>query len=146
MMRIVGWWDFPLAQATHQRSLDLPSATVHEKFDSRDETRISRREKQRRFGDLFGLTDPPDGDGRYNPRHNIRRLLTHQRGIGRTRAEYIGANTTILEFHCPSAHEIAYGRLGRSVNPEARCTFNARNRARENDRATIVQQRQRFLN
>src|SRR6202011_2302103 len=96
-------------------SLDLPSAAVHEEFDARDETRIIRGEKQRRLRDLFGLADAPDGDGRHNPRNNIRRLLTHQRSIGGTGAQYIGADTTIFEFHGPSAHEIADGRLGRPV-------------------------------
>jgi hypothetical protein len=48
-------------------ALDLTSAAVHEEFDARDETRIIRGEKQRRLGDLFGLADPSDGDGRHNP-------------------------------------------------------------------------------
>src|SRR6266404_4455709 len=61
-------------------------------------SRIVFSELNRRLRDLFGLADAPDGDGRHNPRNNIRRLLTLQRSIGQTRAQYIGADTTIFEF------------------------------------------------
>src|ERR1700728_2199823 len=87
----------------NDNSLDLPSAAVHEKFDARDETRVIRGEKQCRLGDLCGLADTPDGDGGHNPRNNVRRLLTHQRSLGRTRTQHIGADATIFELHGPSA-------------------------------------------
>ena len=51
----------------------------------------------------------------------------------------------VLEIQCPGPHERTEGGLGRAVHTEGGRTFHARDRAVEDDRATIVQQRQRFL-
>src|SRR5216684_5241659 len=52
---------------------------------------------------------------------------------------------TILEIRGPGPHEGTEGGLGRAVNTEGRSTFDPCDRAGEDDRAAILQQRQGFL-
>src|SRR5260370_6576380 len=51
----------------------------------------------------------------------------------------------VLEIRGPGPHEGAEGGLRRAVDTEGGRTFHARDRAVENNRATILQQRQGFL-
>src|SRR5258708_13907039 len=52
---------------------------------------------------------------------------------------------TILEIRGPGPHEGTEGGLRRAVDTEGRSTFDPCDGAREDDRATISQQRQGFL-
>src|SRR6266852_9023415 len=52
---------------------------------------------------------------------------------------------TILEIRGPGPHEGTEGGLRRAVDTEGRSAFDPRDGAREDDRATILQQRQGFL-
>src|ERR1700720_4764210 len=52
---------------------------------------------------------------------------------------------TVLEIRGPGSDEGTEGRLRRAVDTEGRSTFDPCDRAREDDRATILQQRQGFL-
>src|SRR5713226_8570771 len=52
---------------------------------------------------------------------------------------------TILEIRSPGPHEGTEGGLRRAVNTEGRSTFDPSDGAREDDRATVLQQRQGFL-
>ena len=57
----------------------------------------------------------------------------------------VRANATILQLHGPGSHQIANRGLGRAVGTEGRCAFDARDGADENDRPSVVHQRQGFL-
>src|SRR5271170_1776276 len=52
---------------------------------------------------------------------------------------------TVLEIRGPGPHEGTEGGLRRAVDTEGRSTFDPGDGAREDDRATILQQRQGFL-
>src|SRR6266851_5105589 len=65
-----------LAQVARQRSgsrSDLRSAAIHEEFDTRDKTRVIRRQKKRSLRNLIGLTHATHRDGGHNPRNRLRR-------------------------------------------------------------------------
>src|SRR5258705_7041711 len=51
----------------------------------------------------------------------------------------------VLKFHGPASYQAAQRRLCRAVNTERRCPFGTRNRARQNDRTTIIQERKTLL-
>src|SRR5260221_10165147 len=52
---------------------------------------------------------------------------------------------TIFEIRGPRANERAKGSLAGPINAKGRSAFYARNRARENDGAAIIKERQTFL-
>src|ERR1700730_18644181 len=52
---------------------------------------------------------------------------------------------TISEIRGPGAHERAKRSLARRINAKGRSAFHARDRARENDGATIIKERQTLL-
>src|SRR5579862_8611269 len=52
---------------------------------------------------------------------------------------------TIFEIRGPRAHERAKRSLARRINAKSRSAFYARDRARENDGAAIIKERQTFL-
>jgi hypothetical protein len=54
--------------------LDLGSAAVNEQFDTRDETGVIRREKQRHLSNFFGFPHASHRNSGHNPRNNICRL------------------------------------------------------------------------
>src|ERR1700723_560817 len=124
---------------------DLRSAAVHEQFDTSDETGVVRSKKQRRLGNFLGFPHASHRDGGHNARNHFWRLPTHQRRIGWTRTHNVGTDTTVLQVRRPCSDERADGSLTRRVNAEATCTFNTCDRAIENDRAAIFQQRQGLL-
>src|SRR6266851_1595414 len=51
----------------------------------------------------------------------------------------------VLEIRGPGPHEGTEGGLRRAVDAEGRRTFHARDRAVENDRATIIHEREGLL-
>src|SRR5258708_149098 len=69
--------------------LDLRSAAVNEQFDTRDETGVIRREKQRHLSNFLGFPHASHRDGRHNPRNQVCRLPTRQRRIDRTRTNNV---------------------------------------------------------
>jgi hypothetical protein len=57
---------------------DLRSATVNEQFDTRDETGVIRRQKQRHLGHFLGIPRASHRDRGHNPRDHVRRLPARQ--------------------------------------------------------------------
>src|SRR3981189_31833 len=119
--------------------LDLGSAAVNEQFDTRDETGVIRRQKQRNLSNFLGFPHASHRDGGHNPRNHVCRLSTRQRRIERTRADHVRADTTVLEICSPGSHERANCGLTRGVDTESGSALNTRDRAVENDGATIIQ-------
>src|SRR6202140_386002 len=125
--------------------LDLGSAAVNEQFDTRDETGVIRRQKQRRLGNFLGFPHASHRDGGHNPCNHVCRLPTHQRRIDRTRTNNVRADTTVLQICSPGSHQRADCSLTRGVDAEGGSALNTRDGAVENDRATILQERQCLL-
>src|ERR1700690_2100564 len=125
--------------------LDLGSATVNKEFDTGDETGVIRSEKQRGLGNFLGFPHASHGDGGHNPRNQVCRLPARQRRIDRTRTHNVRTYTTVLQIRSPGSHERADSSLTRGVDAEAGRTLNTRDRAVENDRATVIQKRQSLL-
>src|SRR5467141_4606897 len=121
--------------------LDLGSAAVNEQFDTRDETGVIGREKQRHLSNFLGFPHASHGNGGHNPRNHICRLPTRQRRIDWTRTNNVGADTTVLQVCGPGSHERADGSFTRGVDTEGCSALSTRDGAVENDRATIIQQR-----
>src|SRR6266851_7747022 len=121
--------------------LDLGSAAVNEQFDTRDETGVIRSQKQRNLSNFLGFPHASHWDGGNNPGNHVCRLPTRQRRIDRTRADHVRADTTVLQICSPGSHERADCSFTRGVDAEGSSTLNTRDRAVENDRATIIQQR-----
>src|SRR5580704_8657931 len=121
--------------------LDLRSATVNEQFDTRNEAGIIGSEKQRDLGNFLGFPHAPHRDGGHNPRNHLRRLPTHERRVDGTRTHDVGADTTVLQICRPGSYERPDGSLTCGIDAEGGRTLNTCDRAVENDRATIVQQR-----
>ena len=69
--------------------LNLGSAAINEQFDTRDETGVIRRQKQRRLRNFLGFPHASHRDGGHNPRNHVCRLPTRQRRIDRTRTNNI---------------------------------------------------------
>jgi hypothetical protein len=51
--------------------LDLGSAAVNEEFDTRDETGVVRRQKQRHLSNFFGFPHAAHRDGGHDPRNHV---------------------------------------------------------------------------
>ena len=51
--------------------LDLGSAAVNEQFDTRDETGVIRRQKQRHLSNFLGFPHASHRDGGHNPRNHV---------------------------------------------------------------------------
>src|SRR3984893_8702157 len=69
--------------------LDLGSAAVNEHFDTRDETGVIRRQKQRHLSYFPRFPHAPHRDGGHNPRNHVRSLPTYHRRIDRTRTNNV---------------------------------------------------------
>src|SRR5258707_15832223 len=119
--------------------LDLGVAAVDEQFDTSDETGVIGCQEQRHLSNFLGFPHAPHRDGGHNPPNYVRRLPAHRRRIDRTRTNNVRADTTVPQICSPGSYERADGRLTRGVDAEGGSTFYARDRARENDRATIIQ-------
>src|SRR6266478_6325535 len=113
--------------------LDLRSAAVHEQFDTRDETGVIRREKQRHLRNFLGFPHASHRDGGHHSRNHICSLPTRQRRIDRTRTHNVRTDTTVLQICRPGAHERAQRSLTRGVDAEGGRTLHTRDRAVEND-------------
>src|SRR5580700_10644168 len=118
---------------------DLGSAAVNEQFYTRDETGVIRRQKQRHLSNFLGFPHASHRDGGRNPRKHVCRLPIRQRRIDRTRTNNVRADTTVLQICSPGSDERADCSLTRGVDAEGGSTLNTRDRAVENDRATILQ-------
>jgi hypothetical protein len=94
--------------------LNLGSAAVNEQFDTRDETGVIRRQKQRSLGNFIGFPHASHRDGRHNPRNHVCRLPTRQRRIDWTRTNNIRPDMPIFEIRSPMAvaAEINDGDVG----------------------------------
>src|SRR5579864_2768674 len=69
--------------------LDLGSAAVNEQFNTRDETRVLRSQKQRRLRNFLGFPHASHRDGGHNPRNHVWSLPTHHWRTDRTRTASI---------------------------------------------------------
>src|SRR5258707_4413519 len=69
--------------------LDLGSAAVNEKLDTRDETGVIRPQKQRNLSNFLGFPHASHRDGGHNPRNDVCRLPTRQRCIDRPRTNNV---------------------------------------------------------
>src|SRR6267142_5710056 len=78
--------------------LDLGSAAINEQFDTCDETRVIRRQKQRRLSNFLGLPHASHRNGGHNPRNHVWRLPTRQWRIDRTRTNNVRADTTVFQI------------------------------------------------
>src|SRR5580704_9457791 len=124
---------------------DLSSAAVNEQFDTRDETRVIRSEKQRHLSNFLGLSHASHRDGGRNPRKHVCRLPIRQRRIDRTRTNNVRADTAVLQICSPGSDERSDCSLTRGVDAEGGSTLNTCDGAVENDRATVLQERQCLL-
>src|SRR6266478_491600 len=82
-------WALELRSRFASYWLNLGSAPVNEQFDTSNETRVIRRQKQRHLGNFLGLPHAPHQDGGHNPRNHVGRLPTHQRRIDRARTNNV---------------------------------------------------------
>src|SRR5579872_6544448 len=124
---------------------DLSSSAVDKQFGAGDEAGVVGREKQGGLRDLVGLSDTAHRNRRYDSRDGVRRLPVEDRGLDRTRAKHVGADSAILELDTPRSNEIADGSLGRAVNPEGGRAFIPPDRTGEDDGAAVIQHWQGFL-
>jgi hypothetical protein len=85
----LNWDDFLPVRSLPPFRLDLGSAAVDEQFDTRDETGVIRRQKQRRLGNFLGFPHTSHRDGGHKPRNHVCRLPTYQRRIDRTRTNNV---------------------------------------------------------
>jgi hypothetical protein len=65
--------------------------------------------------------------------------------LRRAGADHIDANLTVPQLTCPRAGERPQRRLDRRVHPDAVAALGVRVRRVEDDRATVIEQRQRLL-
>ena len=84
-------------------------------------------------------------DGGHDPCNGVCRLPIDNRCIGRPRTNNVGTNVTILEIQGPGSDKRTESGLRRALDTEGRRTLDACNRAVEDDRSAIFQQRQGFL-
>src|SRR5467141_5368998 len=68
---------------------NLRSAAVNEHFNTRDETRVIRSQKQRRLCNFIRLPHASHRDGGDNPGNHVWRLPTHHWRIDRTRTNHV---------------------------------------------------------
>src|ERR1700730_17335375 len=119
--------------------LDLRSAAVNEQFYTRDETGVIRRQKQRHLSNFLRFPHASHRDCGNNPRNHVCRLPVRQRRIDRTRTENVCPDATVLQIRSPGSHERTDGSFTCGIDAEGGSTLNTRDRAVENDRATIIQ-------
>src|SRR6202041_2878663 len=100
---------------------------------------------QHRLRYFIRLAHTSHRDGGDNPRNHVWRLPTRQWRIDRTRANNVGADMTVHQVCSPGSHQRADGSFTRGVDAEGGSTLNTRDGAVENDRATILQERQCLL-
>src|SRR6266404_7690162 len=132
------------SERSRQKSLppfrsDLGSAAVNEQFDTSNKTGVIRRQKQRHLSNFIGFPHASHRDGGHNPRNHVWGLPIRKRRIDRTRADYVRADTTVLQICGPGSDERADCSLTRGVDAERGSTLNTRDGAVENDRGTIIQ-------
>src|ERR1700688_1095418 len=83
------FWNLRLEFIVVPFQLDLSSAAVNEQFDTRDETGVIRRQKQRYLSNFLRFSHAPHRDGGHNPPNHVCRLTAHQRRIDRTRTNNV---------------------------------------------------------
>jgi hypothetical protein len=81
---------------------DLRSATVNEQFDTRDETGVIRRQKQRHLGHFLGIPRASHRDRGHNPRDHVRRLPARQtrRSSGVESRFFLQGTFEKIHFQC----------------------------------------------
>src|ERR1700720_3697567 len=106
-------------ERSHQESspfrLDLGSAAVNEQFDTRNETGVIRRQKQRDLGHFLRFSHTSHRDGGYNPGNHVGGLPIRQRSIDWTRTNNVRADMTVFQIRSPGSHEGANGSLTRGI-------------------------------
>src|ERR1700729_3308806 len=100
---------------------------------------------KRLAGGFVRLSYASHRNGGGDPCNDVRGLEIHQGRLDRTGAQDVRANATVLQLHGPGSPQIGNRGLGRAVGTEGSRAFDACDGADENDRSSVVHERQGIL-
>src|ERR1700739_3824264 len=125
-------------------------AAIDREIHAGDEACFVRCEEQGGRRDLLRTAEPPERDGRGELGAGLvgplfgRRLLLEDRRVDRARADRIDPDATVLQLRRPGADEGTNCRLGGTVGGQTGDAFVLGDRGDHDDRAAVIQKRQRL--
>src|SRR6202158_3788858 len=127
-------------------SSDLSGTTVDAEFDAVDEARVVGSEEESYGCDLFRTAHLAARNEGFEPLLCLGAEWVEDRRVDSAGAEDVHANSSLLKLDQPGTCEGAHSGFTGAVDAERREALDARDGAVEEDRAVVVEKRQRLLN